>query len=176
MIKNDNFKFFTAQKFEYQLSTNQNVPLLPFTIGQMGSKSKLRARFSDAETYELILPEADYVIDLLIRQFKNAKVNSDNFDGYIFGSFITLHVEEPLTKKVVLSSKFNNKNSLKFNKYDNVEITDPWVFYLRAQDGLFSKLTKQISQREKESLSKLTKTKNIHNQLKQLEGIIQKCR
>tara|TARA_B100000795_G_scaffold212175_1_gene165812 strand:- start:3441 stop:4592 length:1152 start_codon:yes stop_codon:yes gene_type:complete len=176
LLKNDRFKIFTAQKFEYQLASNQKVAILPFTLGELGNKEKLRARFSDAETYELKLPEADYVIDLIIRKFKNAKVDTKNYDGYVFGSFITLNVEEPLTKKNILTSKFNRKNSVQFNKYDKVEVLDPWVFYLRAQDALFSNLTKQISKREVKKLAELTSTKDIKQQFKNLEEIIKKCR
>ena len=176
LLKNDRFKIFTAQKFEYQLASNQKVAILPFTLGELGNKEKLRARFSDAETYELKLPEADYVIDLIIRKFKNVKVDTKNYDGYVFGSFITLNVEEPLTKKNILTSKFNRKNSVQFNKYDKVEVLDPWVFYLRAQDALFSNLTKQISKREVKKLAELTSTKDIKQQFKNLEEIIKKCR
>lgn len=176
LLKNDRFKIFTAQKFEYQLASNQKVPILPFTIGELGNKDKMRARFSDAETYELKIPDPDYVIDLLIREFKTAKVDAANYDGYVFGSFITLNVEEPLTKKIILSSKFNRKNNVQFNKYDKIEITDPWVFYLRSQDALFSSLTQQVSIRDEEKLAELTSTKDINQQLKNFEETIQKCR
>ena len=176
LIKNDRFKISTAQKFEYQLASNQNVPILPFTIGELGNKDKLRARFSDAETYELKIPDPDFVIDLLIRKFKMAKVDAANYDGYVFGSFITMNVEEPLTKKNILLSKFNQKNTVHFNKYDKIEITDPWVFYLRSQDALFSILTEQVSKRDEDKLTEMTSTKDINQQLKKFEEIIKKCR
>lgn len=176
LIKNDRFKISTAQKFEYQLASNQKVPILPFTIGELGNKDKLRARFSDAETYELKIPDPDYIIDLLIREFKMVKVDAANYDGYVFGSFITMSVEEPLTKKNILSSKFNRKNEVQFNKYDNVEITDPWVFYLRSQDALFSILTEQVSKRDEDKLIQITSTKDISQQLKNFEEVIKKCR
>lgn len=176
LLKNNRYKIFTAQKFEYQLASNQKVSLLPFTIGELGNKQKLRARFSDAESYDLKIPEADYVIDLIIREFKSAKVDAKNYDGYVFGSFITLNVEEPLTKKNILSSKFNLKNSVQFNKYDKVESVDPWVFYIRTQDALFSNLTKQISLRDNNILVKLTSTKDIEQQFKNFEETIKKCR
>jgi hypothetical protein len=65
---------------------------------------------------------------------------------------------------------------VQFNKYDKVEVLDPWVFYLRAQDALFSNLTKQISKREVKKLAELTSTKDIEQQFKNLEEIIKKCR
>ena len=70
LSKNNLLKIRSAQKLEYQISSKQNVPILPFTIGQIGNfKSGLIARFSDSLEYNLTLPDADYVIDLLIRKF-----------------------------------------------------------------------------------------------------------
>ena len=48
-LKNKNLlKVRSAQKLEYHISSKQNVPILPFTIGQIGNfKKGLIARFSE---------------------------------------------------------------------------------------------------------------------------------
>lgn len=167
----------TAQRFEFQLATNQNVPILPYTTGQLGNKKLgLLGRFKDGISYELKLPEPDYVIDILVREFKNAKLEEKNYDGYIYGSFITLKVSEPTTGKIKLDSKFNFKNELTFDKSSSIVILNDWDIYQRTQDLLFSNLTKQISMRDDTQLEKITNTPDIKNQLKEFEEIIKKCR
>jgi hypothetical protein len=174
---NDIFKAQTAQRLEFQLSSNQNVPILPYTIGQLGNKKLgILGRFSDGVRYELKLPDPDYVIDLLVREFKSAKVEEKNFDGYVYGAFITLKVIEPVTESIKLESKFNFKNELTFQKSAQVQILNDWDVYQRSQDMLFSILSKQISKRDDKEIAKITSTVNIKDQFKEFEEIIKKCK
>ena len=175
--KNNLLKIRSAQKLEYQISSKQNVPILPFTVGQIGNfKSGLIARFSDSLEYNLRLPDADYVIDLLVRKFKNATVDRGQFEVKIYAAFITMKVMEPLTETIYLNSKFNFKNELIFPKTENLKIIDEWDVYQRSQDALFSKLAKQISLKDSVVLKTITNTKDINNQLTKFEGILKKCK
>ena len=174
--KKDLLKIRSAQKLEYHISSKQNVPILPFTIGQIGNfKKGLITRFSDGIEYDLTLPDADFVVDLLIREFKNANVDKEKFVVKIYGAFVTLKVLEPLSGKTYLDSKFNFKNELVIPKSENFQILDIWNVYQRTQDALFSKLSKQISLRN-EKLKEITKTKNIKKQLTDFEEVIKKCK
>lgn len=174
---NDIFKIQTAQRLEFQLASNQNVPILPYAIGQLGNKKLgILGRFSDGVRYELKLPEPDYVIDVLVREFKSAKIEEKNYDGYVYGAFITLKVVEPMTESVKLDSKFNYKNELTFQKSAQVQILNDWDVYQRSQDMLFSTLSKQISKRDDVEISKITSTVNIKDQFKEFEEIIKKCK
>ena len=167
----------SAQKLEYHISSKQSVPILPFTLGQIGNfKSGLIARFSDSLEYNLTLPDADYVIDLLVRQFKNATVDRGKFEVKIYAAFITMQVLEPLTKTVYLDSKFNFKNELVFPKSENLKILNEWDVYQRSQDALFSKIAKQISLRDSDGMKEITNTSDIKNQFTKFEGVINKCR
>ncbi len=176
-LKNKNLlKVRSAQKLEYHISSKQNVPILPFTIGQIGNfKKGLITRFSDGIEYDLTLPDADFVVDMLIREFKNANVNKEKFVVKIFGAFITLKVSEPLSGKTYLDSKFNFKNELVIPKSENFKILNIWDVYQRTQDALFSKLSKQVSLRD-EKLKEITKTKNIKKQLTNFEEVLKKCK
>jgi hypothetical protein len=174
---NDIFKAQTAQRLEFQLSSNQNVPILPYTVGQLGNKKLgILGRFSDGVRYELKLPEPDYVIDLIVREFKSAKVEEKNFDGYVYGAFITLKVIEPVTGNIKLESKFNFKNEIIFQKSAQFQILNDWDVYQRSQDMLFSTLSKQISKRDDKEIAKITSTANIKEQFKEFEEIIKKCK
>ncbi len=177
LAMNNLLKVRSAQKLEYHISSKQNVPLLPYTIGQIGNfKKGLVARFSDSIEYDLTLPEADFVMDLLIREFKNITVDRGKFEVKVYGAFITLKVIEPLTNTIYLDSKFDFKNELVIPKSENFKILDEWDVYQRTQDALFSRLAKQISEQDSEKLDIITGTKNIKNQLTKFEEIINKCR
>ena len=177
LLQNQLLRIRSAQKLEYHISSKQNVPILPFTLGQIGNfKSGLIARFSDSLEYNLTLPDADYVIDLLVREFKNASVDRGKFEVKIYAAFITMQVLEPLTKTVYLDSKFNFKNELIFPKSENLKILNEWDVYQRSQDALFSKIARQISQRESDGMKEITNTSDIKNQFTRFEGIINKCK
>lgn len=175
--ENNLLKVRSAQKLEYHISSKQNVPILPFTLGQLGNfKKGLIARFSDSLEYDLTLPEADYVMDLLIREFKNISVDRGKFEVKIYAAFITLKVLEPLTETIYLNSKFDYKNELIFPKSENISILNEWDVYQRTQDALFSNLAKQISKRDSKELLSITGTENIKNQLTKFEGVINQCK
>ena len=177
LSKNNLLKVRSAQKLEYHISSKQNVPILPFTLGQIGNfKKGLIARFSDSLEYDLTLPEADYVMDLTVREFKNITVDRGKFEVKIYAAFITLNVLEPLTNTSYVNSKFDYKNELVFPKSENIQILNEWDVYQRTQDALFSNLAKQISKRDDAVLPSITGTANIKSQLVKFEGIIKKCR
>ena len=173
---NNIFEIQTAQRFEFQLATNQSASMLPYTIGKTGNKKMLNARFVDGISYDLEIPESDYDLNILVREFKKIKIDEDNFDGYVFGAFVTMELIEPLSNKKYLESKFNIKNKLMFPKNEKYEILNEWDIYQRTQDLLFSNLTKQISNRNKDELKKITNTKNIEEQFKKFEEILSKCK
>tara|TARA_B100000989_G_C19520522_1_gene463951 strand:+ start:1521 stop:2684 length:1164 start_codon:yes stop_codon:yes gene_type:complete len=177
LAQNDLLRIRSAQKLEYHISSKQNVPILPYTLGQIGNfKSGLIARFSDSLEYNLTLPDADYVIDLLIREFKNVTVDRGKFEVKIFAAFITIQALEPLTETVYLNSKFNFKNELIFPKSEKLKILNEWDVYQRSQDALFSKFAKQISQKDTKGLKEITNTGDIKNQLTKFEEVINKCK
>ena len=177
LSKNDLLKVRSAQKLEYHISSKQNVPILPYTLGQIGNfKKGLIARFSDSLEYDLTLPEADFVMDLLIREFKNVTVDRGKFEVKIYAAFITLNVLEPLTNTSYVNSKFDYKNELVFPKSENMQILNEWDVYQRTQDALFSNLARQISKRDDAVLPSITGTANIKSQLAKFEGIINKCK
>lgn len=177
LSQNELLRIRSAQKLEYHISSKQNVPILPYTLGQIGNfKSGLIARFSDSLEYNLSLPDADYVIDLLVREFKNVTVDRGKFEVKIFAAFITIQVLEPLTETIYMNSKFNFKNELIYPKSENLKILNEWDVYQRSQDALFSKFAKQISQRDTKGMKEITNNSDIKSQLTKFEGVINKCK
>lgn len=166
-----------AQLLEFQLSTNQSVPLLPFAAGQSITDQDrgMLAKFSDGNTYKLKLPEPAYVIDLLVRPFKTVSEVNNGIKQNAYGSFITMKVSQPDLNKIYLDSKFKNINYVAYSDNSDTQL-DTWQAYQTSLRALFSNLTKQISIRNKESLSKITQTPDIDKQLSSLlNEVLKKC-
>ena len=179
----------TARNFERDLSAYQNVPLLPYSVGQ-AIGGLMIARFGDTN-FEVKIPPADFVIDILVREFKKSYVDNKLFDGFIYGAFITLKVVGTDLNDTKLESKFNYKTAadtcdkgdskdaiicVQFPKKYKVKIEDDWPFWIGSQKKLFEILTKQISQRDDKQLAVITNNPNIKDDLKKFEMVIINCR
>lgn len=172
---NNTFATETAQRLEVALVTNQKVPVLPYTGGEAIGNAML-IRFADTD-FQLKLPDADFVVDVLVREFKRATVEQKGvYDAYVYGAFVTLKVLEPVGGDVKFESKFNYKNQIQVPKVYNLKVLSDWSIYARYQDALFTAITKQISERNDKSLAGITSTPNIKDQMKSFENIIDRCR
>ena len=172
---NNTFATDTAQRLEFQLVSNQQVPVLPYTGGEAIGNAML-IRFADTD-FQLKLPEPDFVIDVLVREFKRASVEQKNvYDAYIYGAFVTLKVLEPISGNVKFESKFNYKSQIQIPKTYNLKVLSDWSIYARYQDKLFNAITRQISERNDQALAEITNTPNIKDQMKSFENIINQCK
>lgn len=174
--KSNLYETQVAQLLEFQLSLNQGVPLLPFSSSQsITSKTGgMIAKFSDGITYELNLPNPGYVIELIVRPFKSLSEVNNGVKHVAYGSFITLKVFQPDLDTVYLDSKFKNINYVSYADNSDTRL-DSWEAYQTSLRGLMSILTKQISIRDKEALSKITQTPDIEKQLLKLNEVLKKC-
>ena len=166
----------TARNFERNLSTYQNVPILPssYSVGQ-ALAGKMIARFADT-SYELKIPPPDYVIDLTIREFKKSSVDNKVYDAYLYGAFITMKVLQPDLNNIKLESKFNYIDGIQVPKNYKLKIEDDWPSWIGAQKKLFEILSKQISIKDEKELANLTKSPDIKEQLKRFEDVINECK
>ncbi len=165
-----------AQLLEFLLSANQGVPLLPFTTGQSiaDTKNGMIARFVDGAEYQLKLPPPGFVIDIIVRSFKHAAISANGIKQNAYGAFVTLKVEEPEFKRVILDTKFKNINYVNFSEASDTQI-DNWQAYQTSLRGLLSTITKQISLRNKDVLEKITQEKGVEKNLSSFHEIIKKC-
>lgn len=100
---NDAYATQVAQAFEYSLSSRQNVGLIPYTPGQAIGQ-QMAARFANGDSFNLTLPTLDFVVDIRLRAFRSAKVQTETSDQYVFGSFITLQVSQPDLQKTYVNA------------------------------------------------------------------------
>lgn len=184
-IKNPNMLINeTARNFERDLSMNQNLPVLPYNVGRAIGK-EMRARFAGQQDYEIKIPEPDYVIDILVREFKKSYIDEKFFDTYIHGAYVTIQVIDTGFNKVKLESKFKyvsdpedkvNFGALRFPKSYKVIISDDWPNWMGAQKKLFSLITQQISAKDDKVLNNISTNPQIKDVMNTFNEIVTKCR
>lgn len=164
-----------VQLFESILSKEQNVSLVPYVTGQAVG-AKMTAKFSDARTFMLTLPEADYLFDIKLHEFKHLVKKSGQCDKHAFGAFATINLSLPASGKQYFSQRFKKVNFATFSAKDNV-VVDVWHGQQTTLRSLFVNFSQQISKRDKEVLSSMVKKpKNVSKTLKNVEEVIAKCR
>lgn len=169
----DAYAFQVAQQFEFILSEQQEVSLIPFTKGQ-AIGAKMAARFANGDSFQLALPEPDFTMTLTVHPFKYLQQTSNVSDKHAFGSFVTLAVEQPDLDKTYLDMRFKNVNVAVFDNRDDT-VVDKWQSFQTSLRALFVNLTTQISVRDKKVLASMSKDQSAKRQLKQFEEVIKKC-
>ena len=139
----DGFRNFVAQGFGKYLSKNQLVSIFPYTKGYaIGNKMALR--FSNAEVFQLQIPEPQFAIELTIRGFKKVLVDKKAAgESWVYGSFARISVSQPLLGKNYLNKKV---------KYGVTKIIPSmqktscdWPVFQESLLGLFDKITRDFS-------------------------------
>jgi hypothetical protein len=162
-----------AQQFEFILSEQQEVSLIPFTKGQ-AIGAKMAARFSNGDSFQLALPQPDFAMTLRVHPFKYLHQTANVSDKHAFGAFVTLAVEQPDLGKSYLDMRFKNVNVVVFDKRDET-VVDKWQSFQTSLRSLFVKLSTQISVRDKKVLADMNRDKSAKKQLTKFEEVIRKC-
>ncbi|HEX7931693.1 MAG TPA: hypothetical protein VF573_01240 [Paraburkholderia sp.] len=171
--QDDAYQTEVAQAFEYSLASAQNVGLVPYTKGQAIGQSMV-ARFANGDSYMLNLPDPDFVVDIRLRAFRRAQVQTSATEQYVFGSFITLEVEQPQLQTKYVSADFKNLNYVVLDRSAGFTPND-WDAYQTSLRRLFTVLAQQISKRDSKTLAEMTKAPDIDKQMTAFKGVVDKC-
>lgn len=91
------------------LSTRTGVPLVPYAKGYaIGNVMSLRV--ADGTVWSLELPSPDYVIGVELSEFRKVKLKEivGGATAFGYGAYVHLRLEEPLSRKVFLSTSLKN--------------------------------------------------------------------
>jgi hypothetical protein len=166
LLQNKIIETQIAQQFEGALSKSAYVPMVPFTKGEAVGGT-MAARFSNGDSFELQLPEKDYLINLKLRGFK--RKTSSEHDG--FTSLITLTVEKPSGKKTVNAKFSNNIWVLKEMTGENSK-GGRWTIYEESLGKLINDLAKQIVSTDSDWLKKHSATKDVDDQFENFRTLL----
>ena len=166
--ENKVFKIRTAQEFEASIASIHNVPLIPYTTGQaLGGKGSigLATRFQDNVSRELILPEKDFVFDILIKGFLKKETESDTQVQHLWGAYINLKLfgyEDSL----IFSQSFRKIEKAIFSKSSKVKVLDNWIVNEVVLSNLIFAIMEQVKFQENLKIKELVKKGEDINKIK----------
>ncbi len=136
------YKMLVAQSFSKNLAEKQGVAVLPFTFGEsIGNKMTLT--FSDLRVYNLEVPEADYLVDITIDNFKTSdnKLSATALTRF-FAVFSKIKFYQPDTNKVYMNSKIRH---IQQKTMSTTEVTSDLFGYGATTEDLFVQFLKNIN-------------------------------
>jgi hypothetical protein len=163
-----------AQDFSKFLSVNQRIPVLPPSKGH-AIGNRMAARFADGTVYTLSIPEADYAIHLRLDELKRVDYASNAAGrSLIYGAFMQVRVEEPLTGKVFFDARLRN-GATKSVPASQQNIDDS-AAYQDALLALMDKFTVALTDSDPAWAEKHAGDRAVAKQMKELEKVLQSCR
>ncbi len=164
---------FVAEAFGQALSSNQHVTLLPYKKDQaIGNKMALR--FANGNVYTLSIPQTDYALALNVKKFRRIQYEKKSFaTGWIYATYVTVKLYEPLSGHVYLDSKFRD-GVAKIIPENQTNVMN-WPVYQEALLRLFDDVTTAFSNPESRWARKSSSSPDIKKQLAQTQKVIQSC-
>lgn len=163
-----------AQDFSKFLSANLQIPVLPPSKGQ-AIGNRMATRFADGKVYTLEIPEADYAVELRLDELKRIEFsNTAAGRSLVYGAFVNVRVEEPLTGRVYFDARLRN-GATKLVPASQVNIDDAAAF----QDSLLAlldKFTTSLNNPDPAWAEKHAGDRAIAKQMKDLGKVLQSCR
>lgn len=163
-----------AQAFGTYLAANQHISILPYGSNQ-ALGSKMAARFAEGESYDLNIPSADYEINLNVAGLKKFVLShSDAATVYLYGAFVDVTVEEPLSKHVYFSQRIKQGETKTVPAGQMV--VDDWGLTYDTLKSLFFNFTESLTDPGNRWLSAgLPSDAQARHQYAALQELIQSC-
>lgn len=173
----DNFKTIVAQSFSRYMVDNQNIAMLPYTKGQ-AIGGKMAARFVNGNVYNLTIPEADYLFNIQIKDFKTLSDTSQSATTTTQGFFVYTNIEmkQPDLNKVYLDDKFRGSETVVLinGQKPNLKLS-----YMETLMELFKGFSLNISDKDNDWYEKAISPDQydiIEEKFEKLNKILQKCK
>ncbi|MEP6874723.1 MAG: hypothetical protein ABI887_10170 [Burkholderiales bacterium] len=156
------------------LSTRAGVPIIPYAKGYaVGNVMSMRV--SDGDVYNLKLPKPDYEISVelsALRKIEYGKAAAGA--SYIYGSYASMKIEEPVSGKVYLNT------ALKNGEIKLVPVTQTYVddfpAYYDSVNGLFVKLSEALDGRGNTWVKTASAAADIDKQITDTRELIKLCK
>lgn len=167
----DSIKTSIAQEFEGFLSINNQVPLVPYTKGEIIGKD-MAVRFSDRSRITFSLPDTDYNIEIRVRgfDFKMAKRH------YGYTVKITVLASDDLHPELVKLNLSKNIWILKRGSGDIDDKLSQWLVYKEALSILLKEFTQQIHALDENWFKMNSINRDAVLQTKKLKRLINKSK
>lgn len=163
-----------GREFSSALSSNQNIPVLPFAKGY-AIDGVMAMRFADQSVFNLTIPEPDYEIRLDLKKLVKIEYSKTAAGTtYIYGSYVNVNVVEPLSGRSLLD------RTIKFGAAKPVSAlqtsVDDWPAYQDSLSGLIHAFTKAISNPDKAWAKKHIGEASATTELLAFSKVVTSCR
>jgi hypothetical protein len=156
------------------LSTRAGVPIVPYAKGYAVG-NVMSMRISDGEVFNLRLPKADYEIGVELSALRKVKYGSAAAgESFIYGSYASVRIEEPVSAKVYLNTALKN-GEVKVVPATQNYVDDFPAFY-DSVNGLFVKLAEAIDGRDAKWVKSAAAAADIDKQINDTRELFKLCK
>lgn len=147
-----------GQHFTKYLAHNTGANVLPYVANSAGSLKQARdlkntgaalasmaLRFSETDVVNLVIPDPDYVVDIILRGFSKSKgKESAGGESWIYGTYVNIKFLQPILDKTYLDQNLKNVYISVLVKGSPVTKDQDWSAFNEATMVLFDRLTKNF--------------------------------
>ena len=156
------------------ISTRAGVPVIPYSKGYAVG-NVMSMRISDGDVYNLKLPKPDYEISVelsALRKIEYGKAAAGA--SYIYGSYASMKIEEPVSGKVYLNTPLKN-GEIKLVPVTQTYVDDFPAFY-DSVNGLFVKLSEALAGKSTDWVKSAAAATDIDKQIADTRELIKLCK
>jgi hypothetical protein len=163
-----------ADQLSEMISSNTGTPVLPYAKGYAIGNT-MAMRFADGTVFNLKIPEADYAISIDLTQFKRVKTGeSVAGTNFVYGSFITIKLVEPVSNRSYLEASLKNGESKQVPAAQTE--TDDFPAYSNSVRGMFRKLTQVLAGKDDPWIKSAASGADLSSQISATKTILQSCK
>jgi hypothetical protein len=156
------------------ISTRLGVPLIPYSKGS-AIGNVMSVWVSDSTVFTLKLPTPDYEISVDLTGLKKIKYGEVNAGAsFIYGSYATLKIEEPLSGTTYMNTALKNGEVKVVPMTQNY--VDDFPAYYDSINGLFKKLADAVSGKESTWVKSAAAAPDIESQITKTRELINLCK
>lgn len=156
------------------ISNRIGIPIIPYIKGY-AIGNVMSMRISDGNVYTLNLPKPDYEISLDLVGLKKIKYGEVSAGAsFIYGSYVNIRVEEPLTGKVYMNTALKN-GEVKVVPVTQTYVDDFPAFY-DSVNNLFGKLAESVNGKNNTWIKTASTASDIETQIVKTRELMNLCK
>lgn len=132
-----------ANFLEASVGEGAGVPLVPQSVGE-AIGSKMAYRFANGEEIQLAVPEADFALSFVVRDFVSKKLEKPEYFQDIFRVKGSIAIRQPDLQKVILDENVYDTLIVTRPRRAGVQLSD-WNQYAKTLQALVLGLGKQMA-------------------------------
>jgi len=156
------------------ISTQVGVPIVPFIKGA-AIGNVMSVQIADGAVYNLKLPSPDYEISVDLTSLKKIKYGeSAAGESFIYGSYATVRIEEPLSGTTYFNTTLKNGEMKIVPRTQNV--VDDFPAYYDSLNRMFTKLAQSFAGGDTKWVQSAAGAKDVTAQIVRAKDLLNSCK